>query len=769
MFSFKPYDDSDVQGRSKDLLPEDLKKDFHFSVHCDGLEELDDLIFVRINENFIQFFRESDKVSEAEMGRVVESISLTNPKDTGYDLLYFAENIGRESVVGKDIIDDDNIKLKLEGFLDRAEVIFEGFPFFLDNKRKHSRNKIYNYDKVFLRLCLLEFLLAVDTHDEIFAIVPNYDKVRKKLRESKVYCLLCAKLRYCMYCYKGRNALNEDEYTFVVSRFSDLLMDGEFNKMVPPSYYDKPRLFNNPEYELRQISRANHSSKQIKDATKEKITHFFLTKHATLDCDFGVTPKVLKVIRFILMAIMVVWMLVSLMCFDKVDSQAGLFHKMLKQASDVFFNTYLFGLLLVVLFVLSVVIIGFKGKIFHSRIIVALLMGWFTIAVSEDLIKSQLELDSRLVLASLVAVLLIVGGMLWGEVRQHSPYYCRWKPHRIKNWPKITVVLVYAMFWNLFFGMVIQNLTYSSLLRTSGEMSNAILGQLPDDVAMYRKTVETCINILDDYDRSMEGVIHDYGEVDFNVKTTISLQDTIVIVNPYTRSADKNQYKNNKTNNEGSFIIAQHDSYFEQIKKWLELAEQNMNVSMALRGDSCWIKKNSLQQNFVWLVFKEADGMKVVIDTNRVEREYENNNPQWSSMLDLTSKKLGNLSNVKADSIRTMIDKNLLVERSVKNDLRMQLLDIDNFMSYMSKLDNLEKWAEVNEENIDIFQTNSYYLAFLSYDVIAHHRFNRKMKTPVINRKPIFPRMLIFHSLIVLIIAFVGQLIVSDKSVTEPL
>ena len=33
----------------------------------------------------------------------------------------------------------------------------------------------------------------------------------------------------------------------------------------------------------------------------------------------------------------------------------------------------------------------------------------------------------------------------------------------------------------------------------------------------------------------------------------------------------------------------------------------------------------------------------------------------------------------------------------------------------------------------------------------------------------IFPRMLIFHTLIVLIIAFVGNLIISDKSITEPL
>ena len=33
----------------------------------------------------------------------------------------------------------------------------------------------------------------------------------------------------------------------------------------------------------------------------------------------------------------------------------------------------------------------------------------------------------------------------------------------------------------------------------------------------------------------------------------------------------------------------------------------------------------------------------------------------------------------------------------------------------------------------------------------------------------LFPRMLIFHTLIVLILAIVGQLIISDKSVTEPL
>ena len=49
----------------------------------------------------------------------------------------------------------------------------------------------------------------------------------------------------------------------------------------------------------------------------------------------------------------------------------------------------------------------------------------------------------------------------------------------------------------------------------------------------------------------------------------------------------------------------------------------------------------------------------------------------------------------------------------------------------------------------------------------------RKIYPPIISNaekgKRFFPTLLIFHTLIVLVLAFVTQLIISDKSVTEPL
>ena len=257
MFVFKPYDDIDVKGIDRDGLPEDMKCLFHFSVHCDGLEELDGVVFVRFGENYIQFLRENEEVSDAERPKVVESILLTNPKDTGYDLLYFAENVKKNDIIGKEILKKS--RDKLEGFLDRAEQIFKGFPFFSDKKNIRGRKKGYNYDRVFMRLCLLEFLLAIDTHDEIFAIDPGYEMIRKKLRDSKVYCLLCAKLRYCMYHYKGREVLNSEESTFVTSKYANLLMDSDYNKMVPPEYFEEQRFLYNPEYELMRIMKGKDS------------------------------------------------------------------------------------------------------------------------------------------------------------------------------------------------------------------------------------------------------------------------------------------------------------------------------------------------------------------------------------------------------------------------------------------------------------------------------------------------------------------------------
>ena len=103
----------------------------------------------------------------------------------------------------------------------------------------------------------------------------------------------------------------------------------------------------------------------------------------------------------------------------------------------------------------------------------------------------------------------------------------------------------------------------------------------------------------------------------------------------------------------------------------------------------------------------------------------------------------------------------------------MQLLSIDDFVKNINDTRILIDMGEFKtkceqKERLPV-KTNNAYLAKLEKDLGGMHRYYRGVKIPFWDEIRIFPRMLIFHSLIVLIIAFVGNLIISDKSVTEPL
>lgn len=731
MFTFKIYDDCDVSGRSRDKIDQDLKKEFHYSIHCEGLEEMDNKVFVWVDRNIIQFFRTSDEISESERGRVIAAISLTNPKDTGFDLLFFAEHIKKGSLIPE--------KDATTSFLNRADEIFKGFPFFRDQNRKQRKeNKYNNPDRVFMRLCLLEFLLAVDTHDEIFAVYPGFDELRKKLRESKVYLLLCAKLRYCMYHYKGRNALNSEEYTFVVSKYADLLMDSEFNKIVPSEYFDEPRLLYNPEYELKEIMKRKDSG-ILEPRVKQKITNFFLTKHAVIESSYGnVRPHrlslFLKLLHMVLMLIIVIWSVLSLSFFKRQEVIV-----------NFFYDNKWWKLSVVLCLILEVIyaVRTSKSPVLHPRILVALMIGWFTIAVSEDLIKSQLDLGAVVVLTAFVAVSIIIFLMLRGEVRQHSPYY-RW-PWKVKLFPKTTSVLIYAMFWNLLLGIIMQQVTYSSLLKTSGAVPEAILGQLPSDVEKYKKSIETCVGMLDDFDWSMDGIIHDYGKVDFHSKVTANSFDTILVL-----KADAFTLVGNSKNVDANSFVDQHNAFLGQISSWIEGAGDYVNNDPVLME------------------------LRVFAKTSIIEMPKTNKNEEKA-----------------IDSVRKTIERNLYKSRKIKNNLRIQLLTIDDFAQKINNNNALMEMGKVKnksqqDDGLPV-RTKNAYLDRLERSVVKAHCFNRDMKIPVyafnktikILKEPIeihvdeeinlFPRMLVFHSLIVLLIAFVGQLIISDKSVTEPL
>ena len=95
------------------------------------------------------------------------------------------------------------------------------------------------------------------------------------------------------------------------------------------------------------------------------------------------------------------------------------------------------------------------------------------------------------------------------------------------------------------------------------------------------------------------------------------------------------------------------------------------------------------------------------------------------------------------------------------------------FVSDNRNWDTLISWSKYPNKTFEVKNTQD----CLKQYAIQNNNICREVKMWWIGTKKwvekrslnLFPRMLIFHSLIVLIIAFVGQLIISDKSVTEPL
>lgn len=78
-------------------------------------------------------------------------------------------------------------------------------------------------------------------------------------------------------------------------------------------------------------------------------------------------------------------------------------------------------------------------------------------------------------------------------------------------------------------------------------------------------------------------------------------------------------------------------------------------------------------------------------------------------------------------------------------------------------------WATMNRPKIS--NTENLVLDSLIVKAIREHNCCREIHLPKKKDwfRRVFPTLLIFHTLIVLVLAFVTQLLISDKSVTEPL
>lgn len=734
MFTFKPYDDSDINGWRKDDLNEDQKNEFHFSVHCDGLQQLDDMLFVRMNRKVIQFFRESDEVSDAKRGRVVAAISLTNQKDTGHDLLFFAEHTRKGSLIPGECISEAN------SFLHRAHFIFDGFPFIVGEKRKvRKKTEFDNPDQVLLRLCLLEFLLAIDTHDEIFAVAMDYDEIRENLRNSKVYLLLCAKLRYCMYHYKGRKALNSEEYSFVVSKYADLLMDSDFNKMVPPVYYDKPRFLYNPEKELRKIMRRN-DAKMIEEPVRNKIRDYFFTKHAVVSAMGNKWLQGFYILYLIVIGAFSAFATYSLLFFD--ENRWGV--------SWFFENIMIWDWL--ALGAVAALCVFYRCNdslsVTMPRILVAIGIGWLSAFISEDLIKSQLEIGYIFTIIAFIGVSFLLLLLLRGEIKQHSPYnkVISFRTVLGKSLPILSVsgklfpILIHSYFWVLTSGVVMQFALYDRLLQHSKALPEIVYEDTFEKAETYSMHLNNLKDAIESYENDWNNIYIGSGRStgtsignDFNKITLFYNPDFSIYADRFESKAK------------------------DVVDKSFQVWKYRMNLWLDVRqSDSCFKMSND-NQTFAGLKYGDSYAY-----------------PLFDMEPKLTQT-IGDMMNggLALEQKYQSISKQLLFLDEMISACEKEIQNTTLFISENKNWDTLISWSKYQSKSFAVNDSQD----CIKLHAIQNNNICREVEMWWVGSKQwvkksslnIFPRMLIFHSLIVLIIAFVGQLIISDKSVTEPL
>lgn len=745
MFTFKKYEECLQADIPQGYIKPDIRNDFYYSVN---VKELDELFFVRFTPQSIHFIfdsyndnrEETNNRVETQGETVVASISLTNRKDTGHDILNFAKHINVK------ILKDFKLSKELVKCLEVLCDIYEAFPFAAKLKKHLKKKEKFDSEKeiaqeeweAFFKFCLLEFVDAVDTHAEIFSIYPDFDTVRDKLRESNVYRLLNAKLTYYAYRYKGRQPKSSREFSYLVRIYSDLLMDSDFNKIVPPTYYDGKGLFENPEVELSNIMNKSRclyykeSKNEIENNTAKKIQSFFFTKHAVVSAMISKRSYWLCVMAQIMMLLFSAATILAMIYFTDSESCVA----------NWFFDGFPAVAALLVVIFLVLILWGVKSRsinVFMPRITVAVAMMWLTIFVSEDLLKSQLQIKMGAELLSLsVIVLLIIVMLLLAEILQHSPYN---KPHHhrfcvncFSLFRKLFPILNYTIFITLFLGLLMQKLFYADLLKSSNALFEITFAEYFHDVEKYRQRLELLEKSLMDY--------RDY-QISQAFSQTVAKGDNIGNVRlwPVGDSSCKIQYR--------GYI------------------SQKVMLSSTHEGNDVDIIGNKLRESI-------CD--RIVRLDSLMNRDNSMDDALWSCMDQVLDslRQMRVLDSVKQKEVLDSVKKKKMVSDSVnqKIDVLLSLLSEENqrikdFVLTYNDHDTLLKWATFDTANSDsLVLTESAYLSKLTEETKKESKLCREA---TVLKTMVFPSLLIIHSLIVLVLAFVAQLLLSEKTVTEPL
>ena len=756
MFVYALGDKYKSKGIPLDAIGPEMRNRFVFLSKEEGTRNC---LQIRLSEKAIRFFyydRAENKAEDVVIEKhykEVASVSLTNRKEAGQDILYLKKQVDAKSHELESLDPEDavNWELVCKNLVDfhaaDGKTALDNFPFVKHWNWEQTDKKAWF--AFFIQCCFLDFVAGIEDRESCFSVSPYYDEVRNKLRECKVYQLLTAKMKYVTYLYHGAEAISKDEYTFKTQRFADLLMDANINKVIPSYYYFDNLWFYNPEIELDLILRKNYETRinkggaRLDSKIQDKIRDFFFQRHAVVSAMGSKWAKCLYGVYIFVIGLFSVCTTYCMIRFDKVDDRLVMFY---------FDHIVLWDIIgmgsLVCLIILSVTR---SVNVFMPRVLVALGIGWLTAFVSEDLIKSQLEIGSLFTTISCVGVLALILVMLFGETRQHSPYYivgCKGIGIRVvqiwkfsSSW-KLLPILFHSYFWALTLGTVMQFAVYDDLLKNSQALKEVVF---EDDFGTARDYVMHLTYLkeaLADYQRDMEG---------FYIKADMSG----VVKGPSVASfmAAKTSYDPTEYTKIRECSLAKLQHIDEKYNKVDSIVKQ-MIVDNSGHN---FVSSNNHGDGYLnWFVFGKKPYKEIDMGKKQmallVKSICEETAPAaFDSLIGLQLRFLDTIVAATEEEIQSV---------------RVFVSENDNHAS-------LVKWSYQRSPKLEGPWSMP---QLMIIKASRNHNLCRKVRmwwipnnSSIIVEKILFPRMLIFHSLIVLIIAFVGQLIVSDKSVTEPL
>lgn len=792
MFSFEPLDRCLYNGIEFGKISEFVEQRFvlHF-----GNVAFDNRFFVILGRENIRFFYydcecpNPQKVINVDFLKELGCISLTNPKDTGYDILHFPQmSCGRIDYMPQL---DDNGRVVLEAL----KMLFHGFPFWkgLDNIIKYdyaihlwksivnretignkneqiskstpwknvisnnptrSNFKEWNFYfidnpgwkdvandsltfnkcknilfKIIVKCCFLIFLFEIEDRNEKFAISPLYDHVRKMLRESDVYKLLSAKVQYILYVPQDCFVYNSEEYSYKARKYADGLMSERIKKVIPPENFtgkmrERQGWFYDPEKELENILKENRKQKKgnaavLKDTLVSKIRSFMYSHHAV---DKAMTSYWSKVFFWIAQALMLIG--------NGVMVTSALFFK------NIFWKWYynhFWVVLLIFIFVFGFIYIS--GKINRSwatslfpRILVAEAAAWLTIGIAEDLVKSMLWIEDGLVVF-IIIVLTIVGLLIYGESKQHSPYL-----HKNGNRWKTMLIMNHSLFFALSFGCAMQILFYNNLLKNSDALAAVVYNNHFDQAEKYLHQLENFEKSINDYSQFAREYVFSNADLIANSKSKSRIGGQIVnngdsaellLVNQVDSDIKMSKIPVDK-------MPEFHNILLQNISDNIDIINSNIKcVIDSIHSDS--ILSCSVSRNEMGLCIESGNNVLQEVAGDGKNDSVIQNNRQWLCI------KVAPILKKEIQEVRNHLmndDYDTLIEWATFDKMK-DSSSVEGYINSLTLLDQEKRKCCVNINN-----TSSVHF---------------------------FPNLLLLHTLIVLVLAFITQLIISEKSVTEPL